>query len=284
MDKKRVFIITASIVAILGIDSAYGQSLDEAPPLFHYLLGFLTFPVAGIFYSSSGWIKKVREALAGSEEKIDYKKMGKTVLIGVLLGFGAYLFSVYNEDDFVNVSTMKLFLMQVGINTSAILFVDKWILGRADSPPTPDTEPNFPDFPPLDELEDLIAHADEDRPVEVPLAKDTPSPPMAPNIAPESTFYLADRASWNKSPKTIGGQRVNKIATQESRRSKRTIHAYHIQNTGIIVYNRSRDGVYFMRIAIRPENMKNFYDTFVAPPLTDDDKAWLSRNDYVLTS
>jgi len=96
--------------------------------------------------------------------------------------------------------------------------------------------------------------------------------------------FLADRKSWRKQSKTIMGKPVRLVAIQESRRSrrKRTNYVYHIVGTTEIVYNRARHGIYFMSIAIRPQNKKNFFDVFVEPPLTEKEQKWLERNDYVL--
>jgi len=82
----------------------------------------------------------------------------------------------------------------------------------------------------------------------------------------------------------INGMPVKHVATQVSRRTrrKRTVYVYNIVGTNIIVFNRSLDGIYFMKIAIRPENVKAFYDTFVNPPQTEAEKTWLARYDYVL--
>jgi len=112
-------------------------------------------------------------------------------------------------------------------------------------------------------------------------------PPFAAsNVKPESTYFLADRDSWNTEVKRIMGNPVTHVAIQESRRTKRkrTVHVYYIQGTNIVIYNRSRDGVYFMRIAIRPQNVQNYYEAFVLEPQTDEEKAWLERYDYVLTT
>jgi len=135
-----------------------------------------------------------------------------------------------------------------------------------------------------DELRDLIENQEEDRPTEVPITSGRPEPAGSANIKPESTFFLADRDSWNNDVKRIQGNPVKHVAIQQSRRAKRTIHVYHIQGTNIIVYNRSRDGVYFMRIAIRPQNVQQYYEVFVEEPLNNYEKEWLERYDYVLAN
>ena len=103
-------------------------------------------------------------------------------------------------------------------------------------------------------------------------------------VDPNKTFFLADRTTWRGAIKTIDGNSVIHVATQVSRRTrrKRTVHVYYIKGTNIVVYNRSRNGVYFMKMAIRPENVKAFYDTFVNPPQTPEERIWLERYDYVL--
>ncbi len=103
-------------------------------------------------------------------------------------------------------------------------------------------------------------------------------------VDPNALMFRADRTTRNQEKKTIDGQAVKLVATQISRRSKRkrTVHIYHIQTTNIIVFNRSRNSVYFMKIAYRPQNMQNFYNVFVNPPQTAEELIWLDRYNYVL--
>jgi len=97
-------------------------------------------------------------------------------------------------------------------------------------------------------------------------------------------FFLADKETWGRDEKTIAGNVLKLVAIQKSRRKrkKRTVNVYHIANTNIIVYNRSRHGVYFMRMAMRPANIKRYFDVFVRPPLTDAERQWLRIYDYEL--
>lgn len=106
-----------------------------------------------------------------------------------------------------------------------------------------------------------------------------------PNIDPNKMMFLADRATRHNQSKTILGNVVRLVAIQKSRRlrrRKRTVYVYHIVGTTEIIYNRSRHGIYFMSIAIRPQNKKNFFDVFVEPPLTEKEQKWLELYDYVL--
>ena len=101
-----------------------------------------------------------------------------------------------------------------------------------------------------------------------------------PNLDPNQMMFKADKGPG----KFISGNAVKHVATQLSRRTrrKRTVYIYNIVGTEIIVFNRSLNGIYFMKIAVRPQNVKAFYDTFVKPPNTDAEKVWLERYDYVL--
>lgn len=104
------------------------------------------------------------------------------------------------------------------------------------------------------------------------------------NLDPNQMMFRADKSTDKFHQKTIDGKEVKLVAQQDSRHTKRkrTVNVYNIVGTDIIVFNRSRYGIYFMKIAIRPQNVKAFYDTFVNPPLTDAEKIWLKRYDYVL--
>ncbi len=150
------------ILLSVAFGSVYGQ--EEIPEVeFQYwqpILAFISFIGAGVLYSSSGWIKKVRRKLAGSGDELDYKKMGKSVLIGVILGIGAMMYSIYNNDVIV-ITNLHELAVQIALNTTAILLVDKWILGRAEEKagPTGDSDESFEEL--WDEL-----------PVEVPPGKE----------------------------------------------------------------------------------------------------------------
>ena len=104
-------------------------------------------------------------------------------------------------------------------------------------------------------------------------------------LDPNSMMFLADRETRNQKQKTINGIRVIHVASQPSRRTRRkkkTIHVYHLEGTNIVVFNQRENGIFFMKIAIRPENVRRFYDTFVKPPVTDPEQVWLDRYGYIL--
>ena len=141
MNKTKIgLIMVVMTMAIFGIThtsevfaqesngGAVGATTDEP---YQYILAGLSFITSGIFYSSSGWIKKVRRKLAGQAVRMDYQKMGKSILIGVILGAGAMVYSAYNG-DVITITSAEQFFAQVAVNTAVILLVDKWILGRAE--------------------------------------------------------------------------------------------------------------------------------------------------------
>lgn len=103
-------------------------------------------------------------------------------------------------------------------------------------------------------------------------------------LDPNSMMFRVDSRS---DPKTINGNFVRLVAIQKSRRTRRKgriNYIWHIENTNIIVFNKSRNGIYFMRMAIRPQNISRYYDVFVRLPLTEKEKEWLARYDYQLQS
>ena len=105
------------------------------------------------------------------------------------------------------------------------------------------------------------------------------------NIDPRSMQFIADRSSWNSSVKTIKGRKLRLIATQQSLRNSRksrTVYVFSIEGTGIIVYNRSRNGICFMKIAVKVSDMQRFYSTFVVPPTTEKEQQFLDLNNYKL--
>ena len=103
-------------------------------------------------------------------------------------------------------------------------------------------------------------------------------------VDPNALMFRADKNTRRQTTKKIDGNVIKHVATQESRRTKRkkTISVYNIIGTNNIVFNRGLTRNFFMKIAYRPQNMQNFYNTFVNPPLTNAEKDWLARYNYVL--
>ncbi len=275
--RQVLLAIPVFVILSIGLGVVYAQEPTPNLPQFsaeaQFVIVLGSFVVAGVFYSSSGWIKRVRRLLAGEKLPLDWKKMARSVLIGVILGIGAMIFFIYDGNPIV-INNAQEFFVQVGLNTATILLIDKWILGRAGPNGTTDVGIGDAD-------EDLTI---DDIPTEVPPGKDGEqlAATTAPTgVDPNQMFFRADSRS---EPKTINGNEVVLVATQPSRRRKRkgrTNYIYHIKATNVIVYNRSHDGILFMRMAIRPQNVSRYYDVFVRPPLTDKEKVWLERYDYI---
>lgn len=135
--KIALYAVVFSILG-LGTTAVYGQSSTSVPnevvtPL-HYAVTMLTFVAAGMFYSSSGYAKKLRKKLSGDTSvTLDYKKMGKTTIIGIIIGVAAFIWSTYHGET-ITVTTMEQFFVQVGLNMTAVLIIDKWLLGRSETP------------------------------------------------------------------------------------------------------------------------------------------------------
>lgn len=168
MQKKQI-LLTATIIVLggfglsLGNESVVAQQVtDPEPRLEIDQIGivFASFIVAGVIYSASGWLKKVRRKLAGENVPLDYRKMGKSVLIGVILGIAAMAWSAY-EGDVIIITDAREFGVQVGLNMAVILLVDKLILGTAQPKAGPTGDEDEGDF---DELESEL-------PTEVPPGK-----------------------------------------------------------------------------------------------------------------
>lgn len=134
--KYRKFILCVLVFGALGfgVSTVYGESTDPQDEIgiLQYVVTGLSFVAAGIFYSTSGYIKKIRKKLSGDDSvTLDYAKMLKTTVIGIVLGIGAFIMSAYNG-EIIQVANMHEFFVQVGLNMAAILIIDKWILGRAE--------------------------------------------------------------------------------------------------------------------------------------------------------
>ena len=103
---------------------------------------------------------------------------------------------------------------------------------------------------------------------------------------PSTMMFRADKETRLKLIKTVEGRAVIHVATQESTRTKkkRTVYVYRIEGTRQIVFNRSRNGTRFMKIAMRVMDMKRFYDIFVQPPLSQKEQEWLALYGYSLVN
>ena len=121
-------VVTVSL-AVPFLSLAYADQND--PALTHYGLAGASFIVAGLYYSSMGWVAKIRKALSSDDAKIDWGKMGKSVMVGIFLGVAAFVAMEVAGEDAISISTPQEFFTQVGINSAAILAVDKLLLGRA---------------------------------------------------------------------------------------------------------------------------------------------------------
>ena len=124
------YAVPATVVPLLAIFGALAVGGIDIP---HEILIAGSFVAAGLFYSSMGYVKKVRRALAGESVVVDWEKMGKSVITGVLLGViawiaGASMGIVVHED--IDITTPATFITAVGLNSSAILAVDRILLQR----------------------------------------------------------------------------------------------------------------------------------------------------------
>ena len=228
------------------------------------------------------------------------RRYGQIIIAFILIGFSlGYLtwFSIYKADDsFLQyLGTGMLALVFAGIGAAyAIMGLGRTVgstntsnsdqialiiaeMAKINQPPAPPVTDEFFEDNQDDDLE-------EERIDEVPPGKGPVHILDAVNVSPNQLQFLADRTTWHSELKTISGKPVVLVATQKSRRTKakRTVYVYHVVGTNLIIYNRSRHGVFFMRIAFRPENMQQFFQTFVEPPVTPEEQIWLERYDYVL--
>ena len=94
---------------------------------------------------------------------------------------------------------------------------------------------------------------------------------------------LADRNTWTVGiPKTIGGDKLILVALQSSKRKKKTEYMYKREGKAEIYYNNAKDAPWFIPIADKILDMAKFYQLFTDPNLTDEQAAFLKRNDYNL--
>ncbi len=137
---KKFFIIFA-VILTAGISTGYVHAQEPTGTNqilsdLGYVVGFLSFPAAGIYYATTGFAKKFARSLSGQKTEIDYSKIGRTTLLGVIVGIVAFVYVTYNGDT-IHVSTLQQFLAQIAINLAAILTVDRLVLGGYAKPKGP---------------------------------------------------------------------------------------------------------------------------------------------------
>ena len=134
---KKILAIFAILITA-GITTGYvhaQEPTDDNVILsdWGYIAGFLSFPAAGIYYSSTGFAKKFARSLSGEKTTLDYSKMTRTTILGVIVGVVAFVYTAYNGDT-IHVITLQQFLTQVAINLAAVMTVDRLVLGGYAKP------------------------------------------------------------------------------------------------------------------------------------------------------
>ena len=126
-----------AVLVTAGITTGYVHAQEPEEPTvlsdLGYVLGFASFPAAGIYYATTGYAKKFARSLAGEKTQIDYAKIGKATLLGVIVGVIAFVYTTYN-DETIHVVSLNDFLTQVAINLAAVMTVDRLVLGGYAKP------------------------------------------------------------------------------------------------------------------------------------------------------
>lgn len=274
----KPILITGLIALALIPAMALGQETEQVPTVdveFNITIAEITIIGIGILGGLTtaylGWRKAKSE---NPDLKFDITAFLDRVIPAVIAS------GILAVGAAANVIELNLFTMFM-IFVASIGGAELWLQSRSKNLKK-NNRVNETELP-VEEIEGL----EEERPPEVPPGKDIPSPLSTGNVNPDKLMFIADRETWNTVPKTINGNTVKLIAIQPSPRTirkKKNIYVYHIAGTNLIVYNQTKNGVYFMRMAIRPQNVSNYYDVFMRPPLTQKEKEWLERYGYQLVT
>ena len=138
---KSEILFCSVIIALIIPAIAYAQTdvIDEVEiEIQHYAYSFLIFVAAGILYTSAGYIKQFRRSFAGEAVTFDVRKASKSLILGVGMGIAALIFTVYSGDNTLILTDTTQAATLWAIATTAILFIDKTILGRPSSVPATD--------------------------------------------------------------------------------------------------------------------------------------------------
>ncbi len=142
--KKILMVFAVLITAGVCTGYVHAQTPAENDTIFSdlgYIAGFLSFPAAGIYYSTTGFAKKFARSLAGEKTQIDYGKIGRTTLLGVIVEVIAFVYTAYNGET-IHVVTLQQFLTQIAVNLAAVMTVDRLVLGGYAKPKTENSAQN----------------------------------------------------------------------------------------------------------------------------------------------
>ena len=125
-----ILLIIAASVLLATPSLVFAQTDDTTPQSIQgYVIAGLSFIIAGLYYATSGFIKKFARSLHGDTTvKIDYNRLARTTLLGVALGVVTFIAADYNGEE-LHITTTHEFLVQVSLNLAAVLTIDKLILG-----------------------------------------------------------------------------------------------------------------------------------------------------------
>ncbi len=145
---KKILIIFAVLITagiLVGTTTGYVHAQEPTQNAiladWSYVVGFLSFPAAGIYYSSTGFAKKFARSLAGEKTVLDYAKIGRTTLLGIIVGVIAFVYTAYNGET-IHVVTLQQFLTQIAVNLAAVMTVDRLVLGGYAKPKTENSGQN----------------------------------------------------------------------------------------------------------------------------------------------
>lgn len=126
-----VIVFTLTITVFTDVYAQEETVSDDMAVLGYVIAGF-SFVGAGLYYTCLGYVKKLRRVLAGENVAVDLNKVRNSALLGVLVGVVAFIASLYNGET-IHIVTVEEFIAQASINFTAVVTIDKLILGRADS-------------------------------------------------------------------------------------------------------------------------------------------------------
>ncbi len=126
--KRFILILTLIILLSVTISHVYGQTdVILEPTIIGQVIAFSTFLAAGIYYALIGWIGKVARSLSGQNVTIEWGRVLRASILGVLIGTGAFLYMEYQGQSIV-VTTIQEFITQASINLVAVMTVYKVII------------------------------------------------------------------------------------------------------------------------------------------------------------
>lgn len=127
--KRFLLLISLILLSSITVSYVYAQTTEvvELPSLLGQIIGFTTFLAAGLYYALMGWIGKIASALSGQKVSVDWDKVLRASVLGLIIGTGAFIYAEYQGQS-IHVTDIQEFITQASVNLVAVMTVHRVII------------------------------------------------------------------------------------------------------------------------------------------------------------